>query len=99
MDPHTPQPPKVFQTIDRGERAPYSPAEYARRLAWGLVWRTLWRLPRMWGWRRCLLRAFGAKVGAGVIIHASAHVYHPWLLEIGDYSVLGSDARVYNLGP
>jgi putative colanic acid biosynthesis acetyltransferase WcaF len=99
MDSQTPQAPRVFQAIDRGERAPYSTGEYARRFVWNLVRLTIWRLPRMWSWRGFLLRAMGARVGKHVLIHASAHVYHPWLLEIGEYSVVGKDARIYNLGP
>jgi Acetyltransferase (isoleucine patch superfamily) len=53
----------------------------------------------LWGWRRFLLRCFGAKVGRQVQIHPSVRVFIPWNLEIGDWSSVGFDALLYNLGP
>ena len=50
------------------------------------------------GFRRWLLRIFGAKVGNDVNIYPSAHIYYPWNLEIGDDSSIGEWALVYNLG-
>lgn len=56
--------------------------------------------PRLcWGWRRFLLRLFGARVGSQVHIHPSARIFLPWNLEIGDWSSVGFDALLYNLGP
>jgi putative colanic acid biosynthesis acetyltransferase WcaF len=56
--------------------------------------------PRLlWGWRRFLLRLFGAKVGRNVHILPSVRVFIPWNLEIGDWSSVGFDALIYNLGP
>jgi putative colanic acid biosynthesis acetyltransferase WcaF len=56
--------------------------------------------PRLcWGWRCVLLRLFGAKVGKQVHIHPSVRVFIPWNLEIGDWSSVGFDALIYNLGP
>jgi len=52
----------------------------------------------MFGWRRFLLRLFGAKVGAAVHIYSSATIYMPWNLEIGDWSSIGEHAYIYNLG-
>ena len=52
-----------------------------------------------WGWRRFLLRLFRAKVGREVQIHPSARIFMPWNLEIGDWSAVGFDALLYNLGP
>lgn len=46
-----------------------------------------------------MLRCFGAKVGRHVQIHPSAKVFIPWNLEIGDWSSVGFDALLYNLGP
>jgi putative colanic acid biosynthesis acetyltransferase WcaF len=89
----------VFQRLDRAERAPYRVSERLMRAAWTVVNRTVWRLPRGWGWRRWLLRRFGAKVGRGAIFRASAQVFHPWLFEIGEYSTLGPGVVIYNLGP
>ena len=77
----------------------YSRGEQARRIAWGLG-RWLIRLsPRpCFAWRRAVLRAFGARVGAHVNVYPSAHLYMPWNVEIGDWTALGEDVFVYSLG-
>lgn len=51
-----------------------------------------------YGWRRFLLRAFGAKVGKGVVIRPSAKITYPWKVEIGEYSWVGDDVTIYSLG-
>ncbi len=43
----------------------------------------------MYGFRRFLLRLFGAKIGKKVIIRPSVKVTYPWRLSIGDYSWIG----------
>lgn len=79
---------------------PYSRREYFGRLLWALA-TPLFRLsPRLcYGWRRGLLRCFGASVGRQVRIDPSARVVIPWNLQIGDEASLGDRALVYNLGP
>ncbi|WKN32540.1 putative colanic acid biosynthesis acetyltransferase [Porifericola rhodea] len=52
----------------------------------------------MYGWRRWLLRSFGAKVGKGVILRPSCTVTYPWKVEIGDYSWIGDEVVLYSLG-
>lgn len=52
----------------------------------------------MYGWRRFLLRCFGAKIGRGVIIRPSAKITYPWKLEIGDYAWVGDHVDLYTLG-
>ena len=52
----------------------------------------------MYGWRRFLLRAFGAKIGKGVIIRPSAQITYPWKIIIGDYSWIGDEVVLYALG-
>ena len=73
-----------------------------------LVGRVLWAAcgplfrfsPRLcWGWRCGLLRCFGARIGRHVQIHASVRIFIPWQLSIGDWSSIGFDALIYNLGP
>lgn len=68
---------------------------------WWLVQATLFRLsPQVaYGWRRFLLRLFGAKVGKKVLIRASARITYPWKLSIGDYSWVGDGVELYTLGP
>lgn len=91
----------IFQRLDQTARAPYTRGEYARRFAWLLVQNTLFRFspPRAFGWRRWLLGLFGAKLGRHTGVRRSVRVMHPWLLEVGDWSMLGERVDVYNLGP
>jgi len=49
--------------------------------------------------RRALLRAFGAKIGKGVLIRPGVEVTFPWKLVIGDHSWIGDDVTLYTLGP
>lgn len=81
----------------------------ASKWTWGeLIGRVLWSAcgplfswsPRLcWGWRRFLLRLFRAKIGDQVQIHPKARIFIPWNLEIGNWSSVGFDALLYNLGP
>lgn len=50
------------------------------------------------GWRKQLLRLFGARLGNHSGTRASAKIVHPWLLTMGDYSIIAERVRVYNLG-
>ena len=62
----------------------------------GLFFRTSPQI--LYGWRRFLLRLFGAKIGNGVIIRPTAKVTYPWKVQIGDYSWIGDDVVLYSLG-
>ncbi|WP_158666519.1 WcaF family extracellular polysaccharide biosynthesis acetyltransferase [Salinibacter altiplanensis] len=78
----------------------YDLGDLARRVLWG-VGAVLFRwTPRvLYGVRNALLRFFGAEVGQHVRIHPSATIYFPWNLSIGDWSSVGEEALIYNLGP
>jgi putative colanic acid biosynthesis acetyltransferase WcaF len=52
----------------------------------------------MYGWRRFLLRLFGAKIGKKVIIRPSVSLTYPWKVSIGDYSWIGDNVVLYSLG-
>ena len=52
----------------------------------------------MYGWRRFLLRLFGAKIGSNVIIRPSVKVTYPWKLTVGNYSWIGDEVVLYTLG-
>lgn len=70
------------------------------RLVWFLVWLIAFRPTPRWalhGWRRGLLRAFGAKVGNGSRISPSARIWAPWNLVMGDYSVLAEGVDCYSM--
>lgn len=75
--------------------------EFAGRIAWELLRFPLFALsPRpFWGWRRILLRMFGARIGQQVHIYPSARIAIPWNVSIGDYAAVGEGAILYSLGP
>jgi putative colanic acid biosynthesis acetyltransferase WcaF len=52
----------------------------------------------LYGWRRFLLRLFGAKIGKNVIIRPSVKITYPWKLSIGDHSWIGDNVDLYTLG-
>lgn len=49
------------------------------------------------GWRRLILRAFGAKVGRGVVFKPGVRVKFPWRLEVGERAWIGEDVWIDNL--
>ncbi len=67
---------------------------------WWVVQATLFGMsPQfMFGWRRFLLKLFGAEIGVGVLIRPSAHVTYPWKVKIGDRVWIGDHAELYSLG-
>ncbi len=77
----------------------YTRKELIGRMLWAACSPLFRYSPRlMWGWRRFLLRSFGAKVGKKVNIMPTVKVFIPWQFEIGDWSCIGFDALIYNLG-
>ncbi len=50
-------------------------------------------------WRVALLRAFGARVGVGVILRAKINVSFPWRLTVGDHVWLGEEVMILSLAP
>lgn len=72
------------------------------RMLWTIVWGVFARpLPRSVGsgWKRFLLRLFGAKIDATAIVYSSAKVYYPANLTMGAYACLASDVDCYNVAP
>lgn len=67
---------------------------------WWIIQATLFSLsPQVcFGWRVFLLRLFGARIGHGVRIRASARITYPWKLVVGDYVWIGDETTIYNLG-
>lgn len=49
------------------------------------------------GLKVMMLRAFGARIGKGVVIKPSVNIKYPWNLEIGDYSWIGENVWIDNL--
>lgn len=78
----------------------YPLRELILRVLWSLVFPLFRFSPRLcWGWRRFLLRLFGANIGKRVNIFPSVRIFAPWHFVIGDDSSIGFDALIYNLGP
>jgi len=67
---------------------------------WWLLEIVLFRLSpqAIYGWRRFLLRLFGAKIGKKVLIRPTVRTTYPWKLTVGDYSWIGDDVVLYTLG-
>jgi len=72
------------------------------RMTWGVVQALLFRPTPRWalhGWRRALLRAFGASVGTGCRIDPSARIWLPSNLRLGDYVAIAEGANIYCVAP
>ena len=67
---------------------------------WWLLQGTFFRMsPQfLYGFRRFLLRLFGAKIGKKVIVRPTVKITYPWKVSIGDYSWIGNDVVLYSLG-
>ncbi len=86
--------------IEANRRArKWSQKELLGRAMWGAVGLAFRYSPRVcWGWRVFLLRLFGATIGRNVRIDPSVKVFIPWNLECGEWTSIGFDVLVYNLG-
>lgn len=70
-----------------------------QRLAWNVCWALLFRpfgLPIFKGWRSFVLRCWGAKIGKGSLVHASATIWAPWNLELGQRTCIGPHTIIYS---
>lgn len=69
-------------------------------LLWQTVQQTLfaWSPQPAYGWRRWLLRLFGAEIGKGVLVRPTARITYPWKVKLGSYCWIGDHAEIYSLG-
>ena len=70
------------------------------RLIWCVVWMLFARpLPRSIGsgWKRFLLRCFGAKIHRTAHVYSTAKIYYPANLMMEEYSCMSSDVECYNV--
>ena len=83
------------------EASTWTVKEKAVRTLWMLTQATLfrWSFHNWYGWRRLLLRSFGARLGRGVQVRPTVRIEIPWHLEIADDVVIGDFAILYALGP
>ena len=70
------------------------------RFLWEIVWMFGGRWTPRWalnGWRRLLLRTFGAKIGKGVRLQGGAEIWQPWRIRIGANSWIDGTANLYSV--
>jgi len=77
--------------------SPHSMANKVGRVLWAVVWTLLFRpSPRIcFGWRRVLLRLFGARIGRNARISPSVRVWAPWNLTVGDEASISHGVDCY----
>jgi len=81
-----------MQQIDISNKpSPHSLRNKVARMLWGIVYVLLFRpSPKIChGYRRFMLRLFGARIGRGAHPHPSCRIFAPWNLTMGDHSTLG----------
>jgi putative colanic acid biosynthesis acetyltransferase WcaF len=71
------------------------------RALWTIVWFSLFRFSPvpLHGWRRVLLRLFGAKIGKQAHPYPSARIWAPWNLTMGERSCLSAGVDCYCVAP
>ncbi len=77
----------------------YSRKHQLIRAVWAVVWTLLARpLPRSIGsgWKRFLLKLFGAKIHKKAIVYSSVKVFYPANLVMEEYACLGPRVNCYN---
>ena len=72
------------------------PVQILWLLVSGLVVRRWW-CPMVL--RLTILRAFGARLGQGVVIRHDVKIHWPWKLSVGDHSWVGEGVWILNLEP
>ena len=93
--------------LDARESAPSSggPSFSLRNRLLRAAWIPVWCLGASWtprqlhGWRRFLLRAFGARMAPGSDVRGSARVWYPPHLEMHADAVIGPRVNCYTMGP
>lgn len=86
-------------TANRASRK-WSQRELVGRVLWAAFHPAFRLSPRIcWGWRRGMLRAFGAEIGRHVHVHPSVRIAIPWHVTLGDETAVGDGVILYGLGP
>jgi len=79
--------------------SPHSRTNQLARILWQTVWLLAYRpSPKAFhGWRRFLLRRFGARIAEDACPHPSVKIWAPWNLEMGSLSCLGPHVDCYSV--
>lgn len=86
--------------LDEHERSQWTFSQKIVRVLWMFVTALLFRpsFHNWYGWRRFLLRRFGATVGRNVRVRPTVKVEIPWNLRLSDGCAIGDGAILYSLG-
>lgn len=94
-----------METSLKVDLAPYGTKEFSRGA--GVLKEGLWVVLSLLLFQLCpfnfsavkrmVLRAFGARIGRGVVIKPQVKITFPWKLEIGDFVWLGEECWLLNL--
>src|SRR5438067_256006 len=70
-----------------------------KRSLWVLVSSVFFQnpFPKAARFRAALLRAFGARVGKGVLFGSNVYISYPWRLTVGDHVWIGDDVGIRSL--
>jgi putative colanic acid biosynthesis acetyltransferase WcaF len=84
--------------VEKRNRSPFALRQRLARLLWNAVWFGLFLpSPRpCFGWRRFLLRTFGAKIAGSARVYPGAKIWAPWNLVIGESVGVADGATLYS---
>lgn len=77
----------------------YTPGSTVKKTLWYFTNMFLFKtmLPFPSSLKSKVLRAFGAKVGNGVVIKPNVNIKYPWFLDVGNYTWIGEGVWIDNL--
>jgi putative colanic acid biosynthesis acetyltransferase WcaF len=78
----------------------YKPGLLIKRILWVFVSAVFFKsgLFPFYSLKRLILTSFGGIIGKGVIIKPHVTIKYPWFLEIGDFTWIGEQVWIDNLG-
>ncbi len=88
------------QAFAQAQVSPWTTKQKIVRALWMILRPVLFRASfhNWYGWRRFILRVFGAKVGPRTHIRNTCRIDIPWNLEIGEECLIGDYSVLYSLG-
>lgn len=90
----------TFDIAENRGQQKWTRKQQVGRIMWALAGPLYRWSPRpLWGWRRFLLKLFGATIGQQVHLFPTVRITIPWNLSIGEYTAIGDHAILYALGP
>lgn len=87
--------------VESRHQSPYTLREKLGRVLWWFVQATLfrWSGHNMYGWRRFLLKFFGARLASSARLRPTVSIECPWNLCMEENTSVGDRAILYALGP